>query len=261
MADSMDPALVEAVRRDIYSALAKTSPSSTLPPAEQDALLAQACAEACDVLGRWLASTSWEALRPSALAGPRPLAEAVASWEQMRPFLSPVRDALHRVSAAERDAGAPPDPGAYVDGLIKSATYTARRQRRLTRQDLYQEADVRLRNLREQSCQVASDFKADAAQRARAGAEAAARRDGDEKRHARRALARKVLGTVATTLLTLTLAMASASPAAVRSNMPAWGHDAAQVVASAEVLLVHNVAHAAAPGVSIAPPRLGPRVR
>ena len=58
MADSMDPALVEAVRRDIYGALAKTSPSSTLSADAQDALLAQACAEACDVLGRWLASSS-----------------------------------------------------------------------------------------------------------------------------------------------------------------------------------------------------------
>jgi hypothetical protein len=46
----------------------------------------------------------------------------------------------------------------------------------------------------------------------------------------------------------------------VRANAPAWGHDAAQVVGAADALFVHHVAHTAAPAVSIAPPRLGPRV-
>ena len=68
MADSMDPALVEAVAAATSTARSpRPSPSSTLSADEQDALLAQACAEACDVLGRWLASSSWEALEA---AGP-----------------------------------------------------------------------------------------------------------------------------------------------------------------------------------------------
>jgi hypothetical protein len=240
----MDPALVEAARHDIYGALAKTSPSSTLPADAQDALLAQACAEACDVLGRWLASSSWEAFRPTAPAARRPLADAIADWEQMRPFLAPVRETLSRISGQESGDGAPADPEVYIDELIKSATFTARRHRRLSRQDLYQDAGDRLRKLQEQACEIASEFRA-----------ATAKRESGEKRHERWRLARKVLGTVATTLLGITLAMAGASPAAVHANMPAWGHDTVQV------LFVHHVAHTAVPTVSIAPPRLGPRVK
>ena len=64
MANGISAGLIETVQRHIYDALAQTSERSTLPGNEQDRLLAQACAEACDVLTSWLASPEWAALCP-----------------------------------------------------------------------------------------------------------------------------------------------------------------------------------------------------
>jgi hypothetical protein len=60
MANGVDPGMAEVLRWHIHDALAKASEHSTLPEAEQDRLLAQACAEACDVIGRWVESPEWK---------------------------------------------------------------------------------------------------------------------------------------------------------------------------------------------------------
>jgi hypothetical protein len=246
MADSMDPAVINAVTRRIVDALADTTAHSTLSEDEQDARLAQACAEACDVLSAWRASSSWKALEPAGHARKAALRDAVADWDQLRPFLDPVRETLRRI--ADRRAG---DPGGanvpaaeapedYIDKLIKSAKFTVFQYPGLDREQLYQDADRRLDDLQGQVCATASDFREGAA--------------SDAQRRARRRRAISLLRTVGGVLLSISLTMAGASPAAVRADIPAWGHEAVQV------LLVHQVAHSAAPTVSIAPPKLGPRI-
>ena len=57
---------IETVRRHVYDALLGSSARSTLPEQKQDELLAQACAEACDILDQWVSSPVWEGLRPAA---------------------------------------------------------------------------------------------------------------------------------------------------------------------------------------------------
>jgi hypothetical protein len=246
VADSMNPEVIDAARRRIADTLASTTPHSTLPDDEQDALLAQACAEACDVLAGWRASSSWKALEPVGQARKAALRDSAADWDRIRPFLDPVRETLRRV--ADRRAGDPDganvpaaeDPEDYIDKLIKSAKSTILRSPALNREQLYQDADHRLDDLQRQVCATASDFREGAA--------------SDEKRRVRRRRAISLLRTVGGVLLSISLAMAGASPAAARANLPSWGHEAVQV------LFVHQVAHSAAPTVSIAPPKLGPRI-
>jgi hypothetical protein len=227
--------MIAAVQRHIYDALAKTMPGSTLPEEEQDMLLAQACAEACGILGDWTSSSYWAEYAPS---GRKPIAEITADLERVKPFLEPLRETIDRIS---KQPGAPGigDSVRYIDEMISTARHTARRHRRMTGEELYKVARERLDALQDGVCKIASDF----------------RKGGDAtKRAKRRSLARKILPVIASVLLSVGLAMASAGPSAVRQNIPQWGHDAVQV------LVVHHVAHTAAPTVRIAPPHAGPHV-
>ena len=45
---------IAAVQAHITEAVTRTSAGSTLPRQEQDMLMAQSCAEACDLLKDWL---------------------------------------------------------------------------------------------------------------------------------------------------------------------------------------------------------------
>ena len=238
MAGSMSPGMIEAVQRHIYDALAQTMPgNSTLTEEEQDKLLAQACAEACGLLGDWLSSSYWKESEPS---GGKPIADVTADLERVKPFLGTLRETIERLS---KRPGAPtiPDASKYVDEMISSTRNTARRHRRLTGEQLYVIARQRLEDLQRQVCDIAAGLRTHV---------------GDaEKRAKRRSFARKILAALPGVLLSVSLAMAGAGPSAVRQNIPEWGHDAVQV------LVVHQVAHTAAPTVQIAPPRLGPHVR
>jgi hypothetical protein len=227
--------MIEAVQRHIYDALAQTMPGSTLPEEEQDKLLAQACTEACGILGDWLSSSYWAQCGPS---GRRPIADISADLERVKPFLEPLKETIDRIS---KRPGAPKiaDSAQYIDEMISATRHTARRHRRLTGEQLYDVARERLDDLKGQVCQIAADF----------------RNGGDAtKRAKRRTLARKILAVIPGVLLSVGLAMAGAGPSAVQQNLPQWGHDAVQV------LVVHHVAQTAAPTLRIAPPHAGPRL-
>ena len=121
MADGISAGTIETVQRHIYDALAQTSERSTLPGAEQDRLLAQACAEACDVLTNWLASPEWAALCPS---GRGPIADAIPEWERVKPFLDPLKQTLAAIVERQKDLPVVReigDPARYVDGIIAAA--------------------------------------------------------------------------------------------------------------------------------------------
>jgi hypothetical protein len=244
---------IDAARRRIADALVSTSAHSMLPEDEQDSLLAQACAEACDVLSGWLESTSWARLSPAEAFGRRTIADSVADLERLRPFLPSVGEAIGRIAARQGNVPGEPeaeDPATYVDKLIRSVTYTARRNRRLDGHGLYQDATSKLGALRDSACDTARKFADDAAKRAsdQQGKERTEKRK-ENRRHARSVL-KKVVGV----LFTVVVALASTTPATAGQNIPEWGHEVVNV------LFVHQVAHTAAPTVSIAPPQAGPRL-
>jgi hypothetical protein len=236
MTDGISAGRIEAVRLHIYDALAQTSERSVLPEKDQDRLLAQACAEACDVLARWLESPEWKAQCP---AGRAPIADAIPEWERVKPFLDPLRETLAAIAERQKDLPVIQeigDPDRYIDRIVEAAEETARRYRRYDRQALFKTATDRVSDLRTEVCELAGDLKS------------------QTTRTERRKKARSVLGKVAGLLLTLSLTMAGASPATMAQNVPAWGHEAVKV------LFVHHIAETAQPQVRMAPPQLGPQV-
>lgn len=237
MADGISAGQIEAVQRDIYDALARTTERSVLPDEEQDRLLAQACAEACDVLTSWLGSPQWEALCPS---GRAPIADAIPEWERVKPFLDPLKETLAAIARRQQRLPVVPeigDPARYIDGIIAAAEQTARRFRRFDRQELFTDATGRVSRLRADVCALSGDLTS------------------QTRSAERRKKARSVLGKVAGLLLTLTLAMAGAGPHDMAEHIPEWGHEAVKV------LVVHHVAQTAQPEIKMGPPRMGPRMR
>ena len=244
VAGSVRPDMIETVRQHIDDALARTSDSSTLSEDAQDAELAQASAEGCDLLTQWLGSFEWEQLRP---AGTAPISDAIPEWERIRPFLDPLVEAMARFSQRQsktRDTRNGPDPAAHIDELLRNACRTARRYKRYNREQLFAEACLRTQALRDEVCRLAAEFTTEKAANSSSAAKAERRRR-----------VRTVLGTISTLLLTVSLALASASPHDMQQNIPQWGHEAVKV------LMVFDIAQTAQPGVQVTPPRLGPRVR
>jgi hypothetical protein len=253
VAGSVRPDLIDTVRQHINDALARTSDSSLLSEDAKDAELAQASAEACDLLTQWLGSPEWEQLRP---AGSAPLSHAISEWERIRPFLDPVQEAATRFSDRQNiNRDATRDPAAYVEDLIRDAGRTARRYKRLDREQLFTEAGQRTASLRDEVCKLAADFKDEKAKESDAKKDADTEQAAKKRKADRRRRACGVLATIGGLLLSVSLALASASPQDMRQNIPEWGHEVVKV------LVVHDIAQAAQPGVHIAPPRLGPRVR
>ncbi len=236
MAGSVSLDMIDAVQRHIYDALARTSAESVLPEDEQDRLLAQVSVEACDVLTRWLGSFQWNELSPS---GGGPIGDAIPEWERVKPFLNPLKETLARITDRQRNIQGSreiPDPAAYVDRALEAAERTGRRYRRHKRAELFKLAANRIDSLRTEVCSLATGLR-------------------DSTRSAdRRKRARSVLAKVAGLMLTLSLAMAATTPGQMRQNIPEWGHDAVKL------LLVHNIAEAAQPGVPIALPQPGPQI-
>jgi hypothetical protein len=241
VADGVDPGMVEAVRWHIYDALTRTSEHSTLPEQEQDRLLAQVCGEACDVLGRWVRSDVWAAMRTS---GSGTVADVIPDLKRVKPFLDPLKETLNRIEAeGKRRPGVPEigDATRHIDRAIAATEYTGRRYRRLSQDQLFDQATRRVEQLKADVCRLAGEFQHDV---------------GDQQKRAqRKKRALSVLGTVASVLLSVALSMVvSASPAAVHQNTAQWVHDASTV------MVVHHVAQTAQPNVRIAPPHAGPHV-
>jgi hypothetical protein len=228
--------MIEAAQRHIYDALAQTSAHSTLTEDEQDTLLAMACAEACVILNAWANSSDWGELAPSGPFAMKPIADDAGDWKHIEPFLDPLKETVSRISARRRMGGGTPemlDPAEYIEKIISRVKYTSRRFRRLSRHDLYLEANRRMRALEDQVCIISREL--------------GARVDDSEKRRERRSRARAILGTVDGLLLSVSLAMASAGLSAVRQHIPQRGHEAVQV------LVVHHIADTVTPIARLTP--------
>lgn len=232
---SISPEMIEAAQRHIYDALARTSSHSTLTEDEQDTLLAMVCAEACVILDAWANSSDWGELAPSGPFAMKPIADDAGDWKHIEPFLDPLKETVSRISARRHMGGTPEilDPAEYIEKLISRVKYTSRRFRRLSRHDLYLEANRRMRALEDQVCIISREL--------------GARVDDSEERRERRSRARAILGTVDGLLLSVSLAMASAGLSAVRQNIPQRGHEAVQV------LVVHHIADTVTPIARLTP--------
>jgi hypothetical protein len=235
-ARGISPEMIEAAQRHIYDALAQTSAHSTLTEDEQDMLLAVVCAEACGILDAWANSSDWGELAPSGPFAMKPIADAAGDWKLIEPFLDPLKETVSRISARRHLGGGAPeilDPAEYIEKLISRVKYTSHRFRRLSRQDLYLEANRRMRALEDQVCIISRELRT--------------RVDDGQKRRERRSRARAILGTVDGLLLSVSLAMASAGLSAVRQNLPQRGHEAVQV------LVVHHIADTVTPIARLTP--------
>ena len=227
---------IAVVQAHITEAVTRTSARSTLSEQEQNKLLAQSCAEACDLLKDWLADAWWDRSRPSS---DTPIKEVVPTQKELASFLGP----MFKACLARARQGGVDVPDALVDEAREKVAATARRFPRMGRQQLFRQAADRVRTLQEEVCGLASQIGA--VTRPTAGT-------------AWRRKARKALGKVSGLLLAVTLAMTSAGPHAVAQNTAEWGHAA---VRAAEVITVHYIADRAEPSLRVAPSYSGPQIR
>ena len=219
---------IAAVQAHIVETVARTTPSSVLPESEQDRLLAQSCAETCDLLNDWLADPFWERLQS---LGDGPVRESVPSQREFTQFLGPsLKDAM--VQARERGITIP-DPDSLVDEARQQVVATTRRYPRLRRQQLFSQARDRVERLRDEVCKLVG----------------IANRESPHDPFWRRA-ARKTLSKLPDVLLAVALALVA--PAAITT--------AQSGIHAVEVMTVHHVAAQVQPAVPVAPPQTGPRV-
>lgn len=226
---AVTPERIAKVHAHVADVVASTSEHSALPGRNQDRLLAQACAEVCDLLGDWLTSEDWSRLRPRISAR---VADALLRREDYAGFLDQMlADALTR---ARQAAGTASPAASLVTEARAAVERTAGRHLSWTQQELFDTADRRVRELRAETCQLAGDLRSAVT----AGPAADARR-----RRARTALM-KALGI----LPALVLAIGGVSPAQMEANLAAWGRDAVRVVT------IYLIAEQAQPDMLIEPP-------
>ena len=204
---------IAAVQAHIAEAVTRTSVSSTVPEQEQNELLAQSCAEACDLLTDWLAD-SW--MRSDRSLQRHPHKRPPAYPEGVRQLSGPL---YRQASLARASQGGVRIPESLVDEAREKVRATARRFPRMGRQHLFRQAADRVRSLREEVCL------------------ASATRPVPDPAWRRRA--RKALGKVNGVLLGVTLAMAGAGPHVAAQNAAGWGQAAVRAV---EVITVHYIA-------------------
>jgi hypothetical protein len=237
IADEVRLAEIEMVQDHILKALVRTNPPTMLSEDEQDQLLAQACSEACGILGRWIESLAWKGLEPKARG---PITEVIQDWTAIRPFLARVGVTLSRMSERRPSVTGIPEirtAEKYVDDLIKDIESTSRRHPRFTRKELYDEAHDRISRLRSTVCEIASDFAKDT--------------PGGKNRARLRAAARTVLKKAAGFLFSAALISIGLTQQAVAHDLSAAAHEAVSIV------FVHQAAHTAQPTVRVAPPQAG----
>ena len=238
MNDDVRFAEIELVQQHIIDALVRTNPPTTLSEKEQDNLLAQACAEACGILDRWVKSSTWKELRPNKRG---PIADVIQDWQEIRPFLAPLGVALGRMS--ERRPSAPGiaeigEPEKYINNLVTQTEATSRRHPKFDPADLYEDATKRIESLRSSVCSIAGDFA----------------KDIKKSRSRLRAVARTVLRHVGNFLVAAALISVGVTTQAAAHDMSAAVHEAVSVV------FVHQAAHTAQPTMRVAPPQVGPQL-
>jgi hypothetical protein len=219
---------VAALQAGIAAAINQTSEHSTLPEREQDAVLAQRCAEACDLLSDWSVGGWWDRLRPS---GDGPVSDYVVDQHEFAKVMGPM---LGDFLARAGRHGMTVDAG-YVD-RARAAVAAAAQARPRKRQKLFQAAQEHVGALQIEVCALARDLR------------------DRESNATRRRKARRVLMRVSGLMLTLVLAMAGAGPGQAAHDLTDWGHEAVKVLA------IQHIADSARPGPHVAPPRAGPRV-
>ncbi len=227
-------ARVDDVRGQIARALNLVA-AGTLPEADGDAALEQACASACGLLRDVLAQRS--PLAPDDGGDPA-LAALIRD-----PAAGPgVRDLLDGAFAAALGrAGGSGDlvaqARAEVDGVLRAAASAARRQPRLRRRQIAAAGWTAIGKLRDETCAAAAELRDD--------------RAAGERRARRRQRALTVLRTASGFLLSLSvsLVLTAGGPRVVAQDAAVWAH--------AGVILVHDLAARAQPGVTVAPPGPG----
>lgn len=231
---------VAAVRAHIVDAVSRTSADSTLPELEQDKLLAQSCVEACDLLKDWLEDPWWDTVRPSRDGL---VSEFVPAQEEFAKFLGP----MLKASIMRAGKYGMSVPESLVDEARAKVAATVRRFPRMRRQQLFEEARIRVASLQREVCELSGQMSS------RIHSAAAEAPDSP-----RRQTVRKALGKVSGVLLAVALAMSGASPHTAAQNAAEWGNAAIQAV---EVITVHYLADRAQPSIRVAPPRSGPKLR
>jgi hypothetical protein len=214
---------IAAVQAHISNAVVQTTARSTLPVQQQDQLLAQSCAEACDLLDDWLKSGWWTGLAP---ADGGLVAECGVSGQEFENLLNSMfTDAMAR--AGRQGVEVPPD-------LVKEARTAVadigRRYRKMSRSDLFKVASNRVTELKRAVCELAGEF--------RRGTQDAAKR-----RKAKTALLK-------TKNLLHHLAIVVTAPQTVVRNLTQL----------AQTIMITGIAQTAQPGLTIRPPGLGPTV-
>lgn len=249
---------IDALRRHIADAVTQTAPRSTLPEQEQERILEQACGEACELLEDWLAGQPAET---AAAAHGVPIREFLKDQQHFTEFLGPLfADALKRA------AGHPPDdPHATaivkeahdeVARAVRAASATARRHPRMRDQQVFEVAIERVGKLRHEVCGLADQLGCDQQAADRQAPDAASRAADAAERGVWKRRAVKALKAVSGFLLSLTvsLAVSVAGPQQAGQNLSAW-------MRGVEVVMAHDLAVQAQPGVTIAPPHAGPHLR
>ena len=238
---------ITRVQLHVTDAVLQTGENSTLSGPAQDALLAKACAESCELFTNWLASDHWAQARSRNRTAC--VAEALPQGEDYARFLdSMLIETLVRagLSADSMTANAT----ALVVSAREAVERMARKHPRRQQLELFQEADSRVRALRADVCALAVSLKDNIGQ--------------DESTHkrtkeARRLRSREALKRTLAVIPALTLSMLTATPAQVDASVHAWTHDAAWAVST------YLIASQAQPDVHIGPlgpsgPELSPRL-
>ncbi len=217
---------IAVVQAHINEAVVLTSPRSTLSVAEQDRLLQQSCAEACELLADWLSSTWWTEFE----AGPDgPIVECVAGREDFEKFLDPMfKDALARVSCEGMNA-----PSDLVDKARMAVADIGRRHRKMSRAELFKEAGERVSRLQVEVCRLADSF-------------GSGTQDDAGRRRARSALLK-----VSNVLVHFAVALTATAPKQAARSIGLW----------ARSIVAAGIAKEAQPGASISPPSAGPTIR
>ena len=242
---------IDGVRRDIADAVNRTAPGSTLPESEQERLLAQACTETCALLTDWADSPQWQDLHPERDGV---LREALQDQEQFGELLGPLfGDAIERaLSGGDGDEGRAERLNAAraeAERAVRGALASSRRYPRLRCEQLVEAAVERVGKLRGEICALAEELGG-ARQEAGQSAALAARRAG-RLRKARSSLV-KAGGFLLS--LSVSLTMSVAGPGQVLHDLSAWTDQV-------KVVMVHDLAAQAQPGIRVAPPASGPRLR